>query len=632
MDYASHIRRLLKQVTGSEPADIAKEFAALRPDTVYAGGTTIPLLGATPLRLEPSGLAVSRDFPRGPSPLDYTGVYIVLEDYLEFSNRDLGLEIPTSFLIQFFARQLPRSELLGFLVMLDHCFFHLDDLQYLTEHYPQFWEPVTRARLEVALRKLPGGPAKQFLSRQAILAAMRTVLSLDDPQPTVQRVVPEIVVAVLLVHAVASSLSAEGRESEDMLGASPAHLALEVIQNELFHQPDDTASLIDRQIRLWREFGSQLMRETPRLNPADMLLDATGLEIEDILALGIGLHAHRVQWKNSKPLWFSDDFNSVLPRTQIEKFLSQVSATGEAFHASLGDVSAPWDFMVFHEKPVFRDGNRLLVLDENLLLDRIFNGLYWMVHEHEREIAGEEGWLAWTRVYGEMVELLVEDQLGRMAPRMLSSSDRTYYSEEDFKRAYKGKICDVTIDYGSEACLVEIVSGQLTRGSRFEGSVESFKRDTVKLVLKKVCQLDESARSFLNDPQALTGFSNTPGLPSVRIVPVVVVGGGYPVNPITIQYIASEMMKRNLLDDARIAPLSIIDLSELEMLESVVEQGQSLPAMLRAWHESTLATMPLRNFLIYRYESNANDFRPTRMKESTAKVFDAVIARLQLRS
>lgn len=565
MDLSSEFDRLLKEFAGNEPAELRNYFTKVRADATYASGTTVPLLAHTRFQSGPKGLVVPA-FSSGPDPLDYVYVYILIEDYLKLSDTLLGITAPVELLIQHLARRLPCLELLALLAALHHLCFEPDLLRELQEDYVKIWRADIRARLEVALRDGPGEPTKKFLSRQAILAAMRIVLTMEEPDPASNErpVVPAMFVAILLVHAVASTLGATGPDSEEMLGIASAPLALEFIQNSLFYQVEDTWSLIDRQVRLWHEYGSKVRRTTPRLPPAELVKDATGAELEDILALGFGLYAHLQDWSPGQEIWMMDDFSSTMPRDHIEKVLALISATPEKFKRYLQETTASWDFMVFQTRPILRDNNRLLVLDEALLLNRVLDGLYWMVHEHERAIGGDSGWKQWTYVFGEMVELMVEDQLRSMAPPILGSTNKAYYSEEDFSSAFRGKSCDAAIHFGSHMCLVEVVSSQVTRGTRFQGLIASFKRDTEKLVMKKARQLHESAVSVLQDEGALTGYPPTPGL---RIMPIVVVGGGYPVNPITIEFIRGFLHEERLFEDPRMGPRSIIDLGELEMLE-----------------------------------------------------------------
>ncbi len=67
-------------------------------------------------------------------------------------------------------------------------------------------------------------------------------------------------------------------------------------------------------------------------------------------------------------------------------------------------------------RPLLRLGDDVVVLDERYLIERVTRGLYWLVHDHEKQVHGENARRAWTQVWGEMIETRVEDQLRQMAP------------------------------------------------------------------------------------------------------------------------------------------------------------------------------------------------------------------------
>ena len=147
---------------------------------------------------------------------------------------------------------------------------------------------------------------------------------------------------------------------------------------------------------------------------------------------------------------------------------------------------------------MLRTDRGLLVLDQSFLVGRMTAGLYWLVHDYVRDTRGETDRLRWTQAWGSMVEAMAEDELRPHAPLLLGDSvGTTYYTEEDLQTAFpKSKACDVVIDMGDGLAAIEIVSGQLTIGTRIDGTPDAFWRDMDKLVFKKMHQLDETASKF----------------------------------------------------------------------------------------------------------------------------------------
>jgi hypothetical protein len=147
------------------------------------------------------------------------------------------------------------------------------------------------------------------------------------------------------------------------------------------------------------------------------------------------------------------------------------------------------------------------------------------------------------------------------------------------------------------------------------------------LVFGKCEQLDAACNGVLADPAPLIGYQPSN---SIRLVPVVVVGGGYPVNPFTMIYVAEFLTAKGWLADPRIDELCIIDLSELEMLEGLAQFGGSPTEVLREWKASGIANMSLRNFIL-RTGHGGRELRPKRMERAVNDTFERVLQHLKLR-
>jgi hypothetical protein len=224
-----------------------------------------------------------------------------------------------------------------------------------------------------------------------------------------------------------------------------------------------------------------------------------------------------------------------------------------------------------------------------------------------------------------MIELLAEEHVQHMAPlRLGETHEREVYMEEDLQRAYGGKACDAVIFFGSAYVAIEVVSGQLAIGTRLEASFAQFKKDTERLVLEKCEQLDATVSNLLNDESKLIGFAATRG---VRILPVLIVGGGYPLNPWILKYLKTELAARGLLQQHRSEPLSVLDFQELEVLEALLEQGVSPVNALMKWHASGIAELPFRNFSLEAYDKRFGSLRPSRMTEPAERAFRSIIER-----
>ena len=197
------------------------------------------------------------------------------------------------------------------------------------------------------------------------------------------------------------------------------------------------------------------------------------------------------------------------------------------------------------ERPLLRSGEIPLVLDEQYLIERATQGLYWFVHEKERELGGKRGWTRWNNAYANMVERRVEDQLRRMTPRLFGGGS-LFFTEENLRAAFPGrKNADAGIDYGDLVLLAEVVTTQVALSTRENVDAAAYSKDIDKFFLKKAGQLDESATDLLRDPQPAASPLDKP---AERILPVAVRGGQFPVNPVTREHIEHALKNAGLLN------------------------------------------------------------------------------------
>jgi hypothetical protein len=222
---------------------------------------------------------------------------------------------------------------------------------------------------------------------------------------------------------------------------------------------------------------------------------------------------------------------------------------------------------------------------------------------------------------------MVEEQLRSVAPGLPESPDRAFYGEEEIADAYTqkdgDKVCDAAVDYGDRILLFEVVDRQLTHGTRVEGRASAFEKDTTLAVVDKCRQLDAIAKAVLADPSALTG---RPSVPGMRVVPVLVVAGGYPSDPVSRGYAEKRLEKESLLDNPRIDKLGIVDLGEVEMLEALAKTHHDLAKVITDWKHSNKRTFALRNFLIERY--GGRTLRSERTQRRIEEVGDALATRV----
>jgi hypothetical protein len=387
---------------------------------------------------------------------------------------------------------------------------------------------------------------------------------------------------------------------------------------------DDVYASIDRTVRLWREFGSHTVRDLG-VPAADLFERIVGVEVEDALAIGFALLAHATTWEPGKPIQLERSIAPGVPDEIRQRCYAFLVQELEESLATLGPPVSEFDLLAVESRPVLGVEDGVIVLDEQMLWRRCTSGLFWNVHDALKESSEREA--EWFRTaFGSMVEELVETSLRRLAPIDLAGGSN-YYTEDDLESAYGPGVprCDAIVDVGGALLFVEVVSGRLSVQARVHADLAKLETDFDRLVIDKCRQIDGAMTCFLADEEPLTRIAKRGHVPV--LVPVLVVGGGFPVNPLSFQYIRERLQQEGFFDDARISGLCLLDLEDVDEIEGLHEHGFDVARLLQEWQASELQDVPLNNYLLS-IGIRGEVRRPARMSESVDATFRDVVRRL----
>lgn len=600
-------------------------------ERLYAMGRGLWVPQDAGRRLLVPGLALPRRLPENrpsPAPIDYIETFVALGDYLESSETPGGSA--KALAQQIVSSQNPRTLLLQ-LAFLGHLAERPDQVNRLIAGYSDILRPDLKGAFMEATRRGEEGSGKVYLvSRQGTLAAMRAVFEARTwgkegfEEPT-------LATSILLVHAVSARMSEIQNGGGKTIGEIPADLMMEMVRNGLFNEKDDYYSVIDRTLRIWEDLAVHPTRTPLRATPRELLEEALGgVGFEDFFALGVRLWTHAIirdPIEAGKPMTLPAGLPGVVTgRELVRAFLDRVAATPEWFASGFGRRDSEYDFLPFQARPVTRLGDELLVLDETYLLQKFTTlGLFWAVHDNERDHHAPLDRRRWNQAHGELMEGLVTERLREMAP---AAPDRpggkSFYSEQDMKDAYPGKrVADAAVDYGSHFLLFEVTGGQPVVATRVAGDPEKFEDDTEKLVLEEAEQLHAACESLLADQKHLTGYDPPADR---RIVPIVVVGGGYPSDALSRSHVGDVLKQKAWLQDEVIEPLCILDLSEVEILESLHETRRNSGELLARWKRSGLRNAGFKNFVLREVDPNLP--RPSQVHARAERALEEAGVRL----
>lgn len=432
-----------------------------------------------------------------------------------------------------------------------------------------------------------------------------------------------VVVAMLVVAEHLTGHLGEGIST--VIDDTPGPIGSDLIANQLFHGVYSAAHMMGRFVRRWHQLPVEMAGQRDVCDLPKAYEDATGVPLADLTLVGAGLWASAYQGRWVVP---PDYFTTTdLTPEALERVLALIATDIPRLRA---DVRAEknataWSFEMFRRSPVVRlaDG-RLLVLDQELLLDRVFG--WWPMLDIKQPPNGRPADKARSDAaegcLRHLTEVAVIEVLRAIAG---TGTARRMYDDDDLRAAFPGqgqKIADAAIDYGDAWVVVEVTATRLRQSSKNAASEKAQIDDMDKLV-KKAGQIDATIRALKSREYRLTGVNPTH---PKTFYPVLVMAEGFPANPVTLTVLRERVRKAGLLTGAGIAPLEILDAEEAEMIESLQETGgPGLRDILEGKRSADLYRASVRDYIIR--ERGLNPRRARRLEPMWESVLDGAARR-----
>jgi hypothetical protein len=603
--------------------------AAPAARTTPSGRLAIPDLSWTAARF---GLVPVRD-----GWLDNgTGVYLTANEYLAPYELAHGHDFDPSAWADVLLRLNPGEVYIQVLAALNRAARFRDPVFEYQERFLRRLGPGLRIAVASVLAGGADGRPRWFLARQPTLRAMRMVLAgptAEEPDPRIAALLAGIdteTAAMMLVHLAADALHHQQPEDEARFGSTSESLAIEMICNQIFNEPHDVGGMMSRTWALWTRRAASLERATLDKTALDLLKDATGLELAELLALGFACWAITAHDRVSGPVRINPFTLVKLPRETVERFLALFATTAEELASDLAACALPWQMLPLQTRPLLRISDEVVVLDEPFLLEAVTTGLYWRVSDHVRK-DDPEAWKPWSIAYAEMVEALAEELIEALAPVLLDGSS-AFFTEEDIKTAFATRKetppnIDAGVDFGMGVTLFEIVNKHMSLQAR-SGDLAAFKTDVDQAVITKAGQLDGTAALLRRDPQPPASPLNKP---ADTVYPIVVSGNHFPVNPITRNYVEEILRGKSKLQGPGTRPLAVLDLDELESCVSLAKAGVLLPDLLAGWLADASYRKGSLTLYLWATYGGIQLERPARVATSLSEAMNAILPLLDIR-
>ena len=272
-------------------------------------------------------------------------------------------------------------------------------------------------------------------------------------------------------------------------------------------------------------------------------------------------------------------------------------------------VEFPWSFNTLRRYPMmWRSDGSLLILNPTFVLERICtSAFFWEIKSRlipRSEKVGPDGSTArsllgsFGNLLGHSAEEYAFDRLCHMEAPM-ETLGRRVWREEELKilrnESPTPKGCDLVIDYGSHWIAIDVVTTRLSQKAAEANSRIDLDDDIQEIVIEKAEQIDSTIRWMISNGGILPGQTSRVVVP--RYFPVIVAYNGFPWNQIMARYVQSQLDALGYLHHPLIGPLMVIDIRELEHLESASELGHSLISILQGIESSGSSVHPMNWYL-----------------------------------
>lgn len=248
-----------------------------------------------------------------------------------------------------------------------------------------------------------------------------------------------------------------------------------------------------------------------------------------------------------------------------------------------------WDRIPFEIRPYLRLSNgELLAVSPRAVEAWLGDGFYHRSLAAARDKGRAERFLAF---YGYLVEEHVLRVLRHAHPQRGELASCRVLGEQKYGRGGGKRSPDVSVDCGPDLVLIEVCGGRFTLRTILEGDADAALEELGHLVFDKAKQLDLRIRELLKGEWRVPGRN----LEQVeRIWPVVVTA-----DVLQNGLLWDEIRERlpNVFNQPKVQSLALFDVSEVEQLAALVEQGHSLVDLLRKKASSPYAELDFNRFV-----------------------------------
>ena len=239
------------------------------------------------------------------------------------------------------------------------------------------------------------------------------------------------------------------------------------------------------------------------------------------------------------------------------------------------------DFILMRQRPLLNINNRgYLPFSFEYLVERLSIGIYWIIFDYLREFNNNTH-LKFSRYVGKLFQEYVNKLINIINNRQ-EKKEKLILDSKYFIGNNEYRTPDIILIGENYVILIEVSSTRLqAKRTTALGIPQAFEDDIDKMILHNARSLDTFISNFKTHPNILQNIDCS----SIKkFYPIIVTIEGFPRFQIISTYIQNRIEEQQLLMDDNIAPLSFLDIDDLEYLE--VFCSKRLILLLESWHNS----------------------------------------------
>jgi hypothetical protein len=179
--------------------------------------------------------------------------------------------------------------------------------------------------------------------------------------------------------------------------------------------------------------------------------------------------------------WFR---TTKIPKEKVDVFFDLVSASVEEYRKAYEKRNeGPSDFTPFRNKPLFRDNEKVFLVDFAFLAEKFETAPFWILHNSLRTDKEKDDLHAF---WGEVFEQYGGDIFGAANPAI-----NAIHNSPKFKDPKKGQVCDLVVKSGRSAAFIEFKGATFTAQSKYCGDFNRLKQ----AIKEKLVEDDAGAKA-----------------------------------------------------------------------------------------------------------------------------------------